>query len=169
MTHTNLLDSELIRLDAASLRLRIDAFEDLVLDDEAGQPRPAVALRCFPVTHRDKWIMLRDKEGEEIGLIDDIANLPAESRRALQTELERTHIMPRITRIYDILDRHGVPAWEVETDRGPRTVEIRSSRRDIRLLGAGRVLLRDADGNHFEIPNYHQLDPASRTRLEGEI
>ena len=61
-----------------------------------------------------------------------------------------------------------MPRWQVETDRGPRTFEIRSSRRDMRVLSAGRILIRDADGNLYEVPDYRQLDPQSRALVETQ-
>ena len=161
---------ELTMLDAVSLRLWIDDYEDLVIADRGGgAPRRVTAKRCFPVSHRDRWILLRDEHREEIGLIENMADLPRESRDALETELRRTYILPAITRIHDISERHGVPAWAVDTDRGPRTLEISSGRRDIRLVADGHVLIRDADGNHYEIPDYGRLDAASRALLETQI
>ena len=53
--------------------------------------------------------------------------------------------------------------------RDPRAFEIYSSRRDVRDLGGGRVLVQDADGNRYEIPDYRQLDPASRALVEEMI
>lgn len=53
--------------------------------------------------------------------------------------------------------------------RDPRAFEIYSSRRDVRDLGGGRVLVQDADGNRYEIPDYRRLDPASRALVEEMI
>jgi hypothetical protein len=169
MPEASQLTRELTVLDPREVRLYIDSFEDLRLELNGQPGRRVRAGRCYPITEPTRWITLRDHEGEEIGLIVDADQLDEPSRRALQAELERTYVLPKIEHIHDILDHHGVPAWEVETDRGPRTVEIRSSRRDIRLLSDGQVLIRDADGNYFEIPDSRQLDPASRALLESQI
>jgi len=169
MPERRALTSELTILDPREVRLSIDAFEDLMLELDGEPARRVQAGRCYPITEPTRWIALRDHQGEEIGLIVDADQLDDASREALRTELERTYVLPKIEHIHDILDHHSVPAWEVETDRGPRTVEIRSSRRDIRLLPDGQVLIRDADGNYFEIPDRNQLDPASRALLESQI
>ncbi len=163
------LTAELTKLDPARLSLRVDVFEDLILEMDDQSPQPITATRCFPITHPTHWITLRTTEGQEIGVIEDATELDSASRQALDAEFQRTYVLPRITRIHDILDRHGVPAWQVQTDRGHRTIEIFSSRRDIRMLDDRHVLIRDADGNHFEIPDYHKLDPASRDLLETQI
>jgi hypothetical protein len=57
----------------------------------------------------------------------------------------------------------------VETDRGRRVFELHSSRRDIRVLPGGRVLVRDADGNLYEIPDVRRLDVASHAFVEDYI
>jgi len=44
-----------------------------------------------------------------------------------------------------------------------------ASRDDIRTLADGQVLLRDADGNRYRIPNYHRLDAKSRKLLEPQL
>ena len=164
------LTAELTVLDAAALRLWIDEYEDLVVDLDDGEPPRAVsATRCYPITHPTQWIVLHDGDQEEIGLIADAADLPADSRKALESELQRTYILPRITAIHEIVDRHSIPAWRVDTDRAPRELEIASSRRDIRFLGEGRVLIRDAEGNHFEIPDYRRLDAESRDLLDTQV
>ena len=88
---------------------------------------------------------------------------------AVEEELERAYFSPHIQRIVNVTVANRVPRWEVETDRGPRAFEIYSSRRDIRHLGGGRVLVQDADGNRYEIPDYRLLEPASRALVEEMI
>jgi hypothetical protein len=169
MTQPQELTAELTILDPQRVALRVDAFEDLILALDDGEPQPITATRCFPITHPTHWIALRTKDGSEIGVVADASELDAASQQALEDEFQRTYVLPKVTRIHDILDRHGVPAWEVETDRGPRTIEIFSSKRDIRMLDDHHVLIRDADGNHYEIPDSRDLDPASRDLLETQI
>ncbi len=61
-------------------------------------------------------------------------------------ELEWTYFAATITAVHSI-ERGYFPRWDVDTDRGRRVFELRSSRADIRVLSNGRVFLRDADGN----------------------
>lgn len=99
----------------------------------------------------------------------DIDELDADSQQALRSELDRSYFRPRITRIFAITEQYHVPRWDVDTDRGPRVFELRSSRRDMRVLAAGRVLIRDVDGNIYEIPDHRQLDSQSRTIIDTQI
>ncbi|OGG54942.1 MAG: hypothetical protein A3F84_06920 [Candidatus Handelsmanbacteria bacterium RIFCSPLOWO2_12_FULL_64_10] len=166
------LKQELNLLDPKGLRLFIDEFEDLTLDmKDRGTFKPVTAMRAFPITDRDRFIILKDQEGQEIGIVRDASDLDPKSRAALIAELERVYFMPKITFVHNIEEQFHIPKWEVETDRGPRVFEIRSGRhnQDLRSLGSGRILIRDADGNQYEIPDYRKLDPVSQTLIESQI
>ena len=169
MDEVYLLEQELNLFDAGEIRFHRDAFDDLVL--ERGEERFAGVqiLRGFPHSDADRMISVRDSEGEELGIIASLAEVDADSRRLLEEELERAYFVPRITRVTGLVERFHVPKWEVDTDRGPRVFEVRSGRSDVRVLGGGRILIRDADGNHYEILDYRRLDPVSRNLIESQI
>ncbi|MFA6108180.1 MAG: DUF1854 domain-containing protein [Candidatus Latescibacterota bacterium] len=164
------LDGELNLLEAGRVRLRHDEYEDLVLELDGGETNHEVQVRrSFPLSAQEEYLSLRDSDGRELGIIRHLAELDPVSRRALATELEKLYFVPQIVRVLRIEERFHVPRWEVETDRGPRVFEIRSGRSDVRVLTAGRVLIRDADGNPYEIQDYRQLDQASQDLIEGQI
>ena len=120
------------------------------------------AIRAFPLTDRDHFIVLKDTDGKELGIVRNLSDLEPKSQRLLAGELDRAYFTPRILQVNAIEEQFHVPKWDVETDRGPRVFEIRS-------LGAGRILIRDADGNCYEIPDYRKLDPLGRALVEGQI
>ena len=76
--------------------------------------------------------------------------------------------MPKITKIHELEGEFGVTRWVVETNRGPVTFGMRT-RYDVVSLENGRVLIKDADGNRYEIENYHRLDPTSLALLETQL
>ena len=157
----------MVYLDPERVRFFVDAFEDLNLDLAGDRTCSRVRVkRAFPLTCEDGLIVVQDREGREIGSLARLDALDAASRQAVEEELERAYFTPRIQRIARVTTAYRVPRWEVETDRGPRAFEIYSSRRDVRLLGGGRVLVQDADGNRYEIADYRRLDPASRAQVE---
>jgi hypothetical protein len=164
------LEQELELLEPKGLRIYRDEFEDLTLELEDGRVIRQIAVqRAFPVTNQDRFIVLRDAEGEEVGIIADISKLDRESHRALEHELERSYFTPTITQVNSIEEQFHIPKWDVETDRGPRVFDIGSNRRDVRVLGRGRIFIKDAEGNIYEIPDYRKLDTISRAMVEARI
>ena len=169
MAETYDLHEELTILDPSRVRLSFDAFGDLQLQLDSGSARTVEAARPFPLTSPDDFVVLRDAEGEEVGAISSIAELEDGSRRVLRAVLEATYFLPVITRVHRIDVEFRIPHWEVETARGPRSFEISSMRSDVRQLGNGRVLLRDADGNRYDIPNRHALDVVSQALIDAHL
>lgn len=164
------LVAEVAYLDPDKARFFVDAFEDLNLELLGDRIYSKVRVkRAFPLTCDDCFIVVQDREGEEIGSLARLDALDQASRRAVVAELERAYFTPRIERIAQVTTAYRVPRWEVETDRGPRAFEIYSSRRDVRHLGNGRVLVQDADGNRYEISDYRRLDPVSRALVEEMV
>ena len=164
------LQDELSLLDPKRTRLFVNAFEDLILVDEDGvERRVATVLRAFPVASEDRFIILQDDKKRELGTILDLKALDTASRKVVAERLDLYYFTAQITRINEMYEEFHVPKWEVETDRGPRSFEIGSTRRDIRILDGGRILIRDADGNRYEIPDYRKLDPISQGMIETII
>ena len=167
MQQRHKLAAEVTYLDPDKARFFVDAFEDLNLELVGDQTYSRVRVkRAFPLTRDDSFIVVQDRKGKEIGSLARLDALDRDSRQAVEDELERAYFTPRIQRIAKVTVANRVPRWEVETDRGPRAFEIYSSRRDVRLLGDGRILVQDADGNRYEILDYRRLDPASQALVE---
>jgi len=163
------LMEELTCLDPKEVRLSVDEFEEFYLQVGSAEPAgPLRPRRAFPVSAAGDFICLEDTDEIEVGVIRRIADLDRVSRAALEAELERSYFTTIIYRVESIDVEYHVPSWSVTTDRGPRQFELRSSRRDIRVLG-WRVLIRDADGNRYEIPDLRKLDQASRSLVDEHI
>jgi len=124
--------------------------------------------RAFPWSGPDRHISVRDAEGKELMLIDDLQSLPETLRQTINRWLGDTSLTPRITSIQDLDVRFGYQQWKVTSDRGP--IEFRvQEREDIRFLPDGRFRIKDADGNVYEMPRIDQLDDASRRAIEPLI
>ncbi len=134
----------------------------LTLPDRS-EPIVVEPVRCFPLTHPDEHISLVDSEGQEVLRIARVAELPADSRSALEHELAEREFSPVIRRILQA--GPAVPcAWLVETDRGVTSFEIDSDD-DFRKLPNGSVIITDANGIRFRIPDSEALDAGSRVIL----
>ena len=161
---------ELALLDTARARLWVDEYDELYLRLGDGDPcGPLSVQRAFPVSMADEFLSLKSKKGDEIAVIRRLQDLDADSRAAIENQLQWIYFSATITAIHAIEVRFHVPHWDVQTDRGRRVFELHSSRRDIRVLPGGRALVRDADGNVYEIPDVGSLDAASRAIVEDYV
>jgi hypothetical protein len=159
--------NDLRLLDPKKVRVRADSYHRLQL--EVGFEErygPVRALRCLPLTQPGKFISLEDDEGNEIGVIPDLAGLDKE--KAVEDDLELYYLKARVEAISKVEARNGVITWELVTNLGLRTVHVRD-RQNIRSLRDGRTILTDIHEAKYEIPPFEELDERSRDWLEIEL
>ncbi len=160
---------ELEFLDASKVSCSRNAFAELVVQLPDGTTHTKVEpVRSFPVSETTRYIALLDHEGNEIGIVEDVKKLTPNSRDVLIEELEKRYFMPKITKINWLDGQFGVTTWNVKTSQGDVEFGIRT-RYDIVTLENGRVLIKDADGNRYEIENYNKLDPKSIALLQTQM
>jgi hypothetical protein len=124
-------------------------------------------VRARPLSDPDRYLSIRGPEpgGKEFGLLPQWHRLDGESRRLVQAELERRYLHPTVGRILSLKDYAGLQLCLLETDRGVREVTFRDARDNVVYLGASRVLITDAEGNRYDIPDITALDRKSRALL----
>jgi len=160
--------SELRMLDPKKVRVRTDSYGRLQL--EVGFEErygPIKAIRSLPLTRPLDFISLQDDEGNEIGIVEDLARLDSASRQAVQRELDLYYLKARVTAIKRVENRNGILAWDLETDLGSKTVYVRD-RQNVRSIPGGRTMLTDIHEAKYEIPPVEELDEKSRHWLEIE-
>ncbi|MCD6469386.1 DUF1854 domain-containing protein [Candidatus Bathyarchaeota archaeon] len=158
----NILDPKKIRISRdESGRLKI-------IFEEGAEVIVKRIIKAFPLTMPWRYVILIDKNDQEIGVIKAIKDLDESSRRILVEQLEKIYFIPKITKIHQIKEEFGVLLWETDTDKGPRRFEV-TSRRDIKKMGKRRIIIKDADGNLYDIPDYARLDQRSKVLLETVI
>jgi len=153
-------------ITAEQVHFRRDEDDRIVLDYDGSRTQVSRIVAAFPLSDRQKMISVRDAEGVEIGILDHIGRLDPQSRAIVDHELERTYFMPRITDIRDIKEDLKVVDWDVETDKGPRQFQVRGVRRNIRRIGRRRVVVKDVDGNRYEIRDWSALSRDAQMLLE---
>ena len=119
--------------------------------------RVAAIVQAFPLSNKGRLVAVRDGDGNEIAILDDIAKLEATSREIVDREIEKAYFMPVIEDFYNVTDTLGILNWAVLTDRGPRVFQIKNLRRNIRRIGRERVVIRDVDGNRYEVRDVSKL------------
>jgi len=153
-------------LKAEEVSFRKNTEGNILLNTDGRQQIIANATAAFPLSDPQRIISLRDHNGQEIGILDDVSRLDPHSKPIISEALERSYFMPRITDILDIQENLNVFEWEVETDKGLRTFEVRSIRKNIRRIGQRQLIIKDVDGNRYEIRDWMTLPPHPQGLLE---
>lgn len=74
--------------------------------------------------------------------------------------------MPVITKIVNVKDKYGFAYFDVLTDRGECRFTAHIFSGDIINLGDKRIIIKDVDGNRFEIPDLSKLSSSERKMIE---
>lgn len=125
--------------------------------------------RLFPKSGGNKYLVLIDSEGEQIAVIRDAENLMPESKEVVLKALDEYYVIPKITKFISMTDKFKIWIWTAETDRGTVTFEIRNHIASIKPLYDGRVLIKDANDNRYEIPDVRKLDKRSRMLIDPKL
>lgn len=146
--------------------LQRDDFGRLMLTLRAGMEAEEVTpVRAFPLSAADTGISLLGSDGHERLWIQRPAELPAAWREHLAAALADSEFMPRIARITHVSTFSTPSQWHIETDRGTTELTLKGEE-DIRRLPDGALLIADAQGLQFIIPDPKALDRSSRRLLE---
>ncbi|HGJ64828.1 TPA: DUF1854 domain-containing protein [bacterium] len=167
------IEDELKMLDPKKVHFQKDKYNRIKMtidgEIEYSEVRPVMSSPLSsPETYVSFYEIKDDKKDKEIGIIDDINKLDSESKKLIKEELKKEYFMPQIIRINSMNESHGVMKFDVETDKGRRIFETRY-KEDIRKLIGGRIIIRDADGNRYEISDFRKLDQRSMNLIDTEI
>lgn len=125
--------------------------------------------RLFPKSGGNRYVVLLDKEGEQVAVIRNTENLLPESREVIERALDEYYLIPRITKFIKMTDKFRVWMWTAETDHGTLTFEVRNHISTVKPLYDGRVLIKDANDNRYEVPDYRKLDKRSIRMLRPKL
>ncbi len=147
------------------IRLERGHSDRLILVDASGRRYPGIEpVRAFPFSDPYHWVSLRDSDGRELVCIENVASLEPQSQAVLHAALARREFVPIIERVKNTSTSSAACEWEVITDRGPTRFTV-NSEDDVRLFSDGRMLITDAQGIRYLIPDAHLLDANSRRAL----
>lgn len=121
--------------------------------------------RAFPLEESDRYIGVFAAEDQELGLIEDPQQLDAQSRQVLLDELAKVYFQPQVLAFNSLDEEFGVLRGQIETTSGPRQLEIRSYRTNVRMLSGNRAVIEDVDGNRYLIANWRTLPQKTREIL----
>lgn len=149
---------------AGQFSLARDAFGRLQLSDAAGTAT-VVPVRAFPLGAPQEGVSLVGGDGRERAWVAHLDALDAATRALVEEELGGREFMPEILRLVDVSTFATPSAWQVETDRGPARLLLKSED-DLRRLPGNGLLVASADGVHFRIRDRMALDKGSRKLLD---
>lgn len=125
-----------------------------------------VLHRAFPFDNPTRIISVQDEEGNEIGIIRDLADFDENTRAELELVLDKKYFIPEIKKIISAKDRFGFLYCKCETDCGICEFVIRNPYSNIIHSGEKSVFIIDIDGNRYAISDVSALDKKSYRKIE---
>jgi hypothetical protein len=146
-----------------------DQWGQLVFNGADGQTHVnVVPVPLFPISDPERWISIRLADGAELICIEDLSTLSTEVRQLIKDELSRREFVPVIRRIVRVSGNSEPCEWQVETDRGPTRFVLKSED-DVRRIGDQQILILDAHGTRYHIPDLNAVDVKSRRIVEWYV
>lgn len=155
-------------VDLSRLRLRTDERGRMFILRDGHEDQQTIARRAMPWTDPNRYISLRNKDGNEVAMIESLESIPRAARDEIERYLEQATFIPRIRRIEKINLQHGYQLWDVETDAGALQLRVQE-REDVRFLTETRFSVKDANGNLYEIADVNELDEQSQRELSRVV
>ncbi len=142
-------------------------FGELVWTGPQGQQVSGVMpVRAFPIQAPQDGIALVDPDGHEVAWFPQLDAIPQPARGLMEEELARREFMPVVQRIVAVSGFSTPCTWTLETDRG-RTEFVLRGDEDIRRIGSAHALLiADAHGINYLVPDQLALDAYSKRVLD---
>lgn len=113
-------------LDPDTLHFHRDEHNTLRLEGPHMSTHVAGVRRALPLSEPEKFLVLTDPLGDEIGVLRDLNELETASRELVREVLARAYSMTRITRILEV-EREpltGQVLWRVEIESDEDSEEI---------------------------------------------
>ncbi len=165
MSETRGYSYEDFLLDPQKMRFGRSERGSLILMLDGEEYTDIKIRRAFPLEESDRYIGVFAAEDQELGTIEDPQQLDDQSRQVLRDELDKIYFQPQILAFNSLDEEFGVLRGQIETTSGPRQLEIRGYRTNVRMLSGGRAVIEDVDGNRYLIANWRALPRRTREIL----
>lgn len=144
-----------------------NGFAELFLTENGEEKSAGIVevKRAFPFEKEEEFLILENEDGKDLGFIRALSERSDEEQRILRRELAGRYFMPVITAIHKVNDRFGFSYWKVTTTSGELEFSVRDTYKSIIHLGR-RMIITDADGNRYDIPDVDALPKVDRKRIE---
>lgn len=127
--------------------------------------------RLVPFNDENKYISVSYKneedEWKEIGVINDLNELPTDMKNTADGYLRLKYYIPEIKKINRITDNQmGYLFLEAETTAGEKKIAVYDWWHNFRVIHGKMLAVTDSDGNRYSVPDVDKLDKASIKRLQ---
>jgi hypothetical protein len=123
-------------------------MELFFLENQAWKP---VDLKpCFPNSNKDDYFSIRDKDGNEVHLIENLGQLDEVNRKTINDYLKFKTFRFEIIGIHKIEEDFGVRHFEVKTNQGDRNFQTNLDEWPT-IQKDGTVLIDDLFGDQYYI------------------
>ena len=147
-------------IDPAALEIQVT--DDQITLTLSGEPvKVDRVVRAFPRTHPNGFISFLDALGHEIGLLETMEGMAAESRTALEEFLKRQYFVPTIEEILSIEMTGTASDWVVLTDDGDRAFTL-AGREALDGEKPPEIRIIDIQAQRYRIADFWALDRESR-------
>jgi ATP-binding cassette subfamily B protein len=135
--------------------------------------RGVFAVNLFPATNPDDYISLRvwNRAGEEqeVGILRELKNWPAEAQQLVRAALLRRYYLQPLTGIDQLRLELGYLHFDARTPHGPRRFTMRWSQAQVQDFGDRGKVLVDVDDNRFLVPDVTALAPTERDLFQRYV
>lgn len=121
--------------------------------------------RCFPFTDPDRFLSIRDQDGNELGIIRALSDLPEETQELLRRQMALRYFLPKILKVHSVKEEYGYSYWDVITDKGACRFTA-SSHNAVAKLSETRLIIQDIHGNRYEIEDVYKLTPKEIKKID---
>lgn len=159
-------------LDCSELKFSKEESGYMTLEYKGNTYHKVNLTRLQPFYEKNRFISVHieneERQFREIGVIEDIAELPKEQFELVNNFLEYKYYMPLITKIYSVKENmRGSLFVKADTTAGEKTICIRDWYRNFKLIGGKYLYVCDADGNKYYCDDVEKrLDSKSISAME---
>lgn len=105
---------------------------------------------CFPITNKENYFSLKNKEGLEVGFIKDISELDEINRELISKYLKFKVYKCKITGFYSISEDFGLRNFHAHTNMGERLFQTALDEWPV-LSETNEIFITDVYGENFVV------------------
>lgn len=124
-----------------------------------------ILSRALPLSQPEKYICIADIDKKELGIIEDVSVFGQEQGDLIRKELSQRYFCPVITKIISVKEKFGNFYFDVMIGDFKKNFTVKNLNKNIRYHGEGFDLI-DVDGNRYRIPDFKEISPSSRRKLD---